>query len=187
VSGSTREYRISCADHSTGRSRGVLDDQRAPPEDGSLLSPQGTSASARIQLPPELERLLEASNNDQADQAWDEFLTAYGHLLLRTARYTHRGPDASMDAYTFILDRLRRGDFRRLRQFSGGAEEALARWLVVVARRFARTAAGSAMAEQEPLPRRLTVRPDAGWRMKYGTRRILRTFPRQLAPAPRKN
>jgi len=40
-----------------------------------------------------------------------------------------------MDAYAFILERIRQNDFQRLRRFSGGDEAALSRWLVVVARR----------------------------------------------------
>jgi RNA polymerase sigma factor (sigma-70 family) len=40
-----------------------------------------------------------------------------------------------MDAYAYIIERLRHDDFRRLRGFSGGDKEALCRWLVVVARR----------------------------------------------------
>jgi RNA polymerase sigma factor (sigma-70 family) len=40
-----------------------------------------------------------------------------------------------MDAYTFILEKLRQDGFRRLGGFSGGDQEALSRWLVVVARR----------------------------------------------------
>jgi RNA polymerase sigma factor (sigma-70 family) len=40
-----------------------------------------------------------------------------------------------MDAYTYVIERLRHDDFRRLRAFAGGDKAALSRWLVVVARR----------------------------------------------------
>jgi RNA polymerase sigma factor (sigma-70 family) len=40
-----------------------------------------------------------------------------------------------MDAYAFILEKLREERFRKLRAFPGGDREALSRWLVVVARR----------------------------------------------------
>ncbi|MEJ2204221.1 MAG: sigma-70 family RNA polymerase sigma factor [Gemmatimonadota bacterium] len=40
-----------------------------------------------------------------------------------------------MDAYTYILDRLREDDFHRLRAFRGDGEDGLSRWLVVVSRR----------------------------------------------------
>ena len=87
------------------------------------------------QAPHELSELLSAVTEADENQAWDAFLSAFGHLLLKTARYTHRGPDSSMDAYAFILEKLRHNGFQRLRKFSGGDEEALSRWLVVVARR----------------------------------------------------
>ncbi len=86
-------------------------------------------------LPLELAQLLEARDETQANHAWDRFLNAYGHLLLKTAKFTHRDHDASMDAYAHVLERLRQHDFRRLRTFSGGDKAALSRWLVVVARR----------------------------------------------------
>ena len=86
-------------------------------------------------LPSELVLLLRATDTAQSDHAWDTFLSAYGHLLLRTAQYTHREHDVSMDAYAYVLEQLRRDDFKRLRAFGGDSEDHLSRWLVVVARR----------------------------------------------------
>ncbi len=86
-------------------------------------------------LPSELVLLLRATDERQSDRAWDAFLSSYGHLLLRTAKYTHREHDASMDAYAYVLEQLRRDNFKRLRAFSGDSEDHLSRWLVVVARR----------------------------------------------------
>jgi RNA polymerase sigma factor (sigma-70 family) len=73
---------------------------------------------------------------------WDAFLASYGEVLLKTAGYAasrtmarERRHDASMDAYVFILEKLREEEFRRLRAFDGEDREAFTRWLVVVARR----------------------------------------------------
>ena len=112
-----------------------MDDRRAPPEEGRSLQGQGVSDSARADVPTELAHLLDASEEDHSDRAWDEFLSAYGHLFLRTAKYTHRGADASMDAYAYVLERVRENGFRASAKFSGGDGAALSRWLVVVARR----------------------------------------------------
>ena len=79
--------------------------------------------------------LLRAPGAAQSDHAWDSFLSSYGHLLLRTAQYTHRDHDAAMDAYAYVLEHLRQDDFKRLRAFNGDGEDHLSRWLVVVARR----------------------------------------------------
>ena len=86
-------------------------------------------------LPSELVLLLRTTDQADSDRAWDAFLSSYGHLLLRTAQYTHREHDASMDAYAYVLEQLRRDGFKRLRAFSGDGAEHLSRWLVVVARR----------------------------------------------------
>jgi RNA polymerase sigma factor (sigma-70 family) len=40
-----------------------------------------------------------------------------------------------MERYTYVLDQLRRDDFRRLRRFQAGGESAFSTWLVVVVRR----------------------------------------------------
>ena len=88
-----------------------------------------------MSLPAELVLLLRAADVSQSDCAWDTFLSTYGHLLLRTAQYTHREHDASMDAYAYVLEQLRRDDFKRLRAFNGDGKDHLSRWLVVVARR----------------------------------------------------
>lgn len=93
-------------------------------------APAGTSAR-----PPELVRLLGARSSVESERAWDRFLSTFGHLLLRTAKYTHRDHDGAMDAYTHVLERLRQQEFRRLRMFSGGDADAFCRWLVVVTRR----------------------------------------------------
>lgn len=86
-------------------------------------------------LPSELADLLSAADEATATLAWDRFLESYGDLILRTARSVNRDHDAAMDAYTHVLERLHTDDFARLRRFSGGDSDNLARWLVVVSRR----------------------------------------------------
>jgi len=89
----------------------------------------------RGSLPPRLAELLSASDEATATSAWNEFLSSYGDLILRTARSVNRDHDAAMDAYTHVLERFRADDFARLRKFSGGDRDNLSRWLVVVSRR----------------------------------------------------
>ncbi|NNM06582.1 MAG: sigma-70 family RNA polymerase sigma factor [Gemmatimonadetes bacterium] len=100
------------------------------------------SGGEEVVFPPVIAVLLDCPGDCPPDQAWDAFLSTFGDILLRTAAYAHRrhaastdAHDASMDAYAFILEKLRQDDYRRLRGFSGGDEAALSRWLVVVARR----------------------------------------------------
>jgi RNA polymerase sigma factor (sigma-70 family) len=76
------------------------------------------------------------------EEIWDAFLASYGEVLHKTAAYAaprtmdrERRHDTSMDAFAFILEKLREGGFRRLRAFDGEDREAFTRWLVVVARR----------------------------------------------------
>ena len=70
--------------------------------------------------PSTLVLLLRAPDAAQSDNAWDAFLSSHGHLLLRTAQYTHRDHDAAMDAYSYVLEQLRRDNFKRLRAYNGG-------------------------------------------------------------------
>ena len=107
----------------------------APPRTRVLLVADDAPPRAATDRPRQLARLLEAQDEAQSNRAWDQFLSAYGHLLLKTAHYTHRNHDGAMDAYAYVLERLRQENFRRLRTFSGGDAAALSRWLVVVSRR----------------------------------------------------
>jgi len=97
--------------------------------------PEHPSHDTPRTLPPELADLLSAGDGEARDRAWDRFLAEYGDLILRTARHVHRDHDAAMDAYAYVLERLRADDFHRLRKFTGGDRNNLARWLVVVSRR----------------------------------------------------
>jgi len=107
----------------------------SPPQSRGFPLADDDQPGSGAALPRELSRLLEARSPAESDHAWDRFLSAFGHLLLKTAKYTHRDHDGAMDAYAHVLERLRQEDYRRLRLFSGGDADALSRWLVVVSRR----------------------------------------------------
>ena len=116
----------------------------------------------------ELSRLLDARTEAARDEAWTEFIRVHHRLLLHVARSGRRAydADAAMDAYAFILDRLREDGFRRLRAFSADGRSTFVTWLVVVAKRlcidFARARYGrtdrrddAASTDQEMMRRRL--------------------------------
>lgn len=85
--------------------------------------------------PRELAHLLEAPDAGARDEAWAAFLETQGELLLDVAR-SFGGPyDAAMDRYEYVLEGLRRDDFKRLRAYSVRPRSRFESWLVVVARR----------------------------------------------------
>ena len=86
-------------------------------------------------LPPELERLLAASDPAGLDSAWSVFLQSYNGVLLRAARAVGPEHDGAMDRYAHVLEQLRSDRFRRLRQCAAHPPEDFGCWLGVVARR----------------------------------------------------
>ncbi len=86
-------------------------------------------------LPAELSQLIDASDAAARDAAWPAFLNSYSRLLLHVARQVGRDYDAAMDAYAYILEQLRAGDYHRLRGYAGDGRSKFTTWLVVVARR----------------------------------------------------
>jgi RNA polymerase sigma factor (sigma-70 family) len=84
---------------------------------------------------PPLARLLSARDPASRDRAWAEFVRSYSPLLVSTARRLCSDHDATMDRYTYILEQLRRNDFRRLRRYAVDGRSRFTTWLVVVARR----------------------------------------------------
>ena len=91
--------------------------------------------SAAHSLPPELSALLAASDGTAERAAWDDFLKAYHRLILHTALRATRDHDAAMDGYTYVLEKLREDDFRRLRAFVAEGRAKFTTWLVVITRR----------------------------------------------------
>lgn len=85
--------------------------------------------------PAVVSTLLAATDHAERERAWGDFLLAYSGLLLRSACRLGSGYDGAMDRYTYILDQLRAGDFRRLRRFRPTASARFTTWLAVVARR----------------------------------------------------
>ncbi|MFQ5890333.1 MAG: RNA polymerase sigma factor [Gemmatimonadota bacterium] len=85
-------------------------------------------------LPPELASLLHSSDPDSREQAWSRFLARYSGLLLHTARSLGGSYDAGMDRYRYVIEELRREDFKRLRKFAAGGRSSFTTWLVVVSR-----------------------------------------------------
>jgi len=119
-----------------------LDDPIGPSKGEIHLASQVAAGREDPAQGPELLRILGLPSNSDPEDIWDSFLNSFGDLLLKTATYSYRryssasdSNDATMDAYAFILEKLRQDDLRRLRGFSGGDEVAFSRWLVVVARR----------------------------------------------------
>jgi RNA polymerase sigma factor (sigma-70 family) len=119
-----------------------LDDHHIPSETELQTGDQERAADEDVSFPPRIAEFLGVHPDIPLELAWDGFLSKFGDLLHRTAKYAHRrhgtpedSHDTAMDAYTFVLEKLRNDDFKRLRAFSGGDQEAFSRWLVVVARR----------------------------------------------------
>jgi RNA polymerase sigma factor (sigma-70 family) len=86
-------------------------------------------------LPDELSRLLRPADANAREAAWAAFLETHSRLLLSVCRTMGRDHDRAMDAYTFLLDQLRRDDFHRLRGYLADGRGKFTTWLVVVARR----------------------------------------------------
>lgn len=86
-------------------------------------------------LPDPLVQLLSASDSTETERAWEAFVQRYSRLIHMAARKSTRDYDVVMDRYTFVLERLREDDFRRLRSFTSDGRSKFTTWLVVVASR----------------------------------------------------
>jgi RNA polymerase sigma factor (sigma-70 family) len=80
-------------------------------------------------------RLFGARDEATREAAWAEFAQTHTRLLLHVARSVGRDYDAAMDAYAFVLEKLREEDFRRLRCYAADGRSKFTTWLVVVVRR----------------------------------------------------
>lgn len=89
----------------------------------------------RPDVPAELANLLSATDPADREVAWAAVVARHTRLLLHVARAVVGADDAAMDAYTYLLERLRDSDLRRLRSFSTEGRGSFTTWLVVVARR----------------------------------------------------
>jgi RNA polymerase sigma factor (sigma-70 family) len=87
------------------------------------------------QIPPEVLALWGAGAPASRDAAWERFVAIHTRLLLHVARSLVHDHDLAMDAYVWLLERLREDDARRLRGFAEGGRSKFTTWLVVVSRR----------------------------------------------------
>ncbi|HEY9383110.1 MAG TPA: sigma-70 family RNA polymerase sigma factor [Gemmatimonadales bacterium] len=86
-------------------------------------------------LPDVLQSLLSAPDSKARESAWTAFLKEYGGLVLHVARSMGGDYDAAMDRYAFVLEALRREDYRRLRGYVADGCGRFTTWLIVVVRR----------------------------------------------------
>jgi RNA polymerase sigma factor (sigma-70 family) len=85
--------------------------------------------------PTDVGALVAATDQAAQDRAWVDFLGQYSDVILRVARSLGGGHDPTMDRYAFVLDALRRDNYKRLRAFTRDGRGSFATWLAVVARR----------------------------------------------------
>lgn len=85
--------------------------------------------------PLELGQLLHATDEESREAAWEQLIARHTRLLLSIARSFGPDRDDVMERYTYILDKLREGDFRRLRTFDTDGRAQFTTWLTVAARR----------------------------------------------------
>lgn len=96
--------------------------------------PNGSDASVSPP-PPELRSLFESGEPAARETAWDDFVARYSRLLLHMARNVMSDRDGVMDAYAYVLEQLRRDEFKALRAYSTDPRSRFTTWLAVVARR----------------------------------------------------
>jgi RNA polymerase sigma factor (sigma-70 family) len=87
------------------------------------------------QIPPEVLALRDASAPAARDAAWERFVATHTRLLLHVTRSMVHDHDLAMDAYAWLLERLREYNARRLLVFTEGGRSKFTTWLVVVSRR----------------------------------------------------
>lgn len=110
-----------------------------PPVEPPLLAvarrPDRSSVAVQSVVPRTLTRLIESAEARARDSAWTDFVAEYSRLLLYVARHVTADHDAAMDAYAFVLEKLREDDLRRLRGYAADGRGKFTTWLVVVSRR----------------------------------------------------
>jgi len=83
----------------------------------------------------ELRAILEPGDPRVREAAWDDFVARHSRLFLHMARLVMPDRDGTMDAYAYLLEELRRDDFRALRAYTPDNRSRLTTWLAVIARR----------------------------------------------------
>ena len=97
--------------------------------------PDRSSVPVQAAIPEVLERLLAAADERARDEAWTRFVDEHSRLLLYVARRNTPDYDAAMDAYAFVLEKLREHELHRLRGYAADGRGKFTTWLVVVSRR----------------------------------------------------
>jgi RNA polymerase sigma factor (sigma-70 family) len=80
-------------------------------------------------------RAFDSIDSAVREACWERFLSTHSKLLLHVARSFGDDHDAVMDRFTYLLEQLRRDDFRRLRAYAATDGTEFSTWLVVVAQR----------------------------------------------------
>lgn len=106
--------------------------RRGPAESGPRLDPIDVSSAA---LPPEVRAVLEPVDPSAREAGWDAFVARYSRLFVYMARRVMPDRDGAMDAYTYVLEQLRRDEFRALRAYVTDPRSRFSTWVAVVARR----------------------------------------------------
>jgi RNA polymerase sigma factor (sigma-70 family) len=80
--------------------------------------------------------LVDLEAGRRHETAWDAFLGRYRALVFATIRHYVRDADDVMDVFTWVCERLRQDDFRRLKGYASAWEHKarFTTWLVVVIR-----------------------------------------------------
>jgi RNA polymerase sigma factor (sigma-70 family) len=97
--------------------------------------PDRSSVPVQPAVPEVLARLLEAADERARDEAWTQFVDEHSRLLLYVARRNTPDYDGAMDAYAFVLEKLREQESHRLRGYAADGRGKFTTWLVVVSRR----------------------------------------------------
>jgi RNA polymerase sigma factor (sigma-70 family) len=88
--------------------------------------------------PLELNRLLRAPDAHDREAAWDGLIARHTRLLIAVARSLGGDHDDAMERYSYILEKLREQDFRRLRSYDPDVGATFPTWLTVTARHLCR-------------------------------------------------
>jgi len=86
-------------------------------------------------LPPELSRLFDSVDAGAKERNWAAFVSRYNRLLLHAGHAYGDDYDSAMDRYAYVLEELRRNDFKRLRAYAISGRGRFSTWLIAVARR----------------------------------------------------
>jgi RNA polymerase sigma factor (sigma-70 family) len=104
--------------------------------------------------PLELGVLLHTPDSAAREAAWEGLIAGHTRLLLGVARSFGGGHDEVMERYSYILEKLREHDFRRLRAFQTDGRARFSTWLTVAARRLCldhhRTRYGRTRPDRDP-------------------------------------